>query len=153
MGSPIMGEIMKWLFQVRWLDMLSGFASSIITISAFCALVVPKSRVWLLKILTRKEKEEQETKDSQRLEQLMENLVDRMDGFELALQTSLHHTLYQECFRLLKQGCMTADEFKNVQHIYNVYHDVLGGNGTGTEIFERVKKLPMCEECTGRKQK
>ena len=33
---------------------------------------------------------------------------------------------------------------KNYEYLYNVYHE-LGGNGTGTEIYERVKKLKIKE--------
>ena len=37
------------------------------------------------------------------------------------------------------------DELKEIEYIYNAYHS-LGGNGTGTEIYNRVKKLEIKEE-------
>lgn len=57
----------------------------------------------------------------------------------------LHDRLYQECSRLLAQGWVDVDTLKNLEYIYNAYH-ALGGNGTGTEIYNRVRKLPLKED-------
>lgn len=35
-----------------------------------------------------------------------------------------------------------VDELHNAENIYNAYH-ALGGNGTGTKIYEDIKKLPI----------
>lgn len=57
----------------------------------------------------------------------------------------LHDRLYQECTRLLKQSWSDVDTMKNLEHIYNAY-SVLGGNGTGTELYNRAKALPYKED-------
>ena len=37
------------------------------------------------------------------------------------------------------------EALKNIEYLYNAYH-ALGGNGTGTELYQRVQKLPLEEE-------
>jgi hypothetical protein len=54
----------------------------------------------------------------------------------------LHDRLYQGCRYHISQGIITEDELKNMEYLYNGYH-ALGGNGTGTELYQRVKKLPL----------
>ena len=54
----------------------------------------------------------------------------------------LHDRLYQECSRLLEQGWTTVEDLKNLEYIYKAYH-ALGGNGTGTELYNRALKLPI----------
>lgn len=54
----------------------------------------------------------------------------------------LHDRLYQACEHNLTRGYCTIDEIKNLECLYNSYHS-LGGNGTGTELYERVQSLPI----------
>ncbi len=54
----------------------------------------------------------------------------------------LHDRLYQACRFYLEQGWCGVNDLKNVEYLYNAYHD-LGGNGTGTELYNRVKSLPI----------
>ena len=54
----------------------------------------------------------------------------------------LHDRLYQECNRLIAQGFCTVEDMKNAEYLYKSYH-ALGGNGTGTELYLRCKKLPI----------
>lgn len=53
----------------------------------------------------------------------------------------LHSELYKECEACEKKGYATTDDLKNIEYLYIPYHN-LGGNGTGTLLYERVKKLP-----------
>ena len=39
-------------------------------------------------------------------------------------------------------NAMTIEDMKDFEYLYNAYH-ALGGNGTGTEIYERVKNLSI----------
>ncbi|MGX8268448.1 hypothetical protein ACWTCY_16910 [Anaerostipes caccae] len=57
----------------------------------------------------------------------------------------LHDRLYQACTFYISKGYIDVDSLKNVEYIYNAYHD-LGGNGTGTELYNRVKALPIKED-------
>ena len=56
----------------------------------------------------------------------------------------LHDRLYQACRHYIREGDIDVEGMKNIEYLYRSYHD-LGGNGTGTELYERVKKLPIKE--------
>lgn len=56
----------------------------------------------------------------------------------------LHDRLYQGCRYYIHNGRITDEEMRNMEYLYNGYH-ALGGNGTGTELYERVKRLPLKE--------
>ena len=57
----------------------------------------------------------------------------------------LHDRLYLICQYHLGQGEISPNALKNIEYIYKSYHK-LGGNGTGTELYQRVKKLPLTLE-------
>lgn len=52
----------------------------------------------------------------------------------------LHDSLFKNCEDCIKKEEITVSELDNLEGLYNSYH-ALGGNGTGTELFERCKKL------------
>ena len=58
-----------------------------------------------------------------------------------------HDDLYRFSEFYIQTNQITLRELKNLEHIYNAYH-ALGGNGTGTELFERCKELPIVEKRT-----
>ena len=43
---------------------------------------------------------------------------------------------------LLEQGYCSVEDMKNLEHLHEGY-SALGGNGTGTELYERCKKLKI----------
>lgn len=57
----------------------------------------------------------------------------------------LHDRLYQACTFSLARGYTDAELLKNAEYMYNAYH-ALGGNGTGTTLYEKMKALPIKEE-------
>ncbi|WPB33890.1 hypothetical protein [[Clostridium] scindens] len=57
----------------------------------------------------------------------------------------LHDRLYQVCRFYIHQGWIDVESMKNVEYLYDSYHD-LGGNGTGTELYNRVNSLPIKED-------
>lgn len=57
----------------------------------------------------------------------------------------LHDRIYQACQHYLKQGYIDAPGLKNLEYLYRSYH-TLGGNGTGTELYNRAKSLPIKQE-------
>ena len=59
----------------------------------------------------------------------------------------LHDRIYQACRHYLIQGSIDIEGLTNIEYMYRNYHD-LGGNGTGTELYERVRKLPIKENDT-----
>ena len=62
-----------------------------------------------------------------------------------ALRMLLHDRLYQGCRYYIKAGKIDVDGLENMTGIYKSYHN-LGGNGTGTALYERASKLPITED-------
>ena len=54
----------------------------------------------------------------------------------------MHDRLYQSCTFYIKQGYIDMGGLKNLEYLYKSYH-ALGGNGTGTELYNRAKALPI----------
>lgn len=67
------------------------------------------------------------------------------DAIKEGVLALLHDRLYQGCKYYIHVGQIADDEMKNMEYLYNGYH-ALGGNGTGTELYERIKKLPLKED-------
>lgn len=55
---------------------------------------------------------------------------------------TLHMRLYELCQDALDRGYITTEQLRNAEEVYNVYHS-LGGNGTGTALYNRMQKLPI----------
>ena len=51
-----------------------------------------------------------------------------------AVLALLHH--------FLSLGHITPDGLRNLTYLYKTYH-TMGGNGTGTELYNRAKALPI----------
>ena len=54
----------------------------------------------------------------------------------------MHDRLYQSCTHYIQQGGIDTAGLKNLEYLYKRYH-ALGGNGTGTELYNRAKALPI----------
>ena len=58
----------------------------------------------------------------------------------------LHDRLFAECNKYLSVGYIPLEKAEevldNLKILYNAYHS-LGGNGTGTDIYNRTRKLPL----------
>lgn len=54
----------------------------------------------------------------------------------------LHDRLYQLCTKYIDKGEIAVDELENLEYLYLSYHN-LGGNGTGTTLFNRCKDLKI----------
>ena len=67
------------------------------------------------------------------------------DAIKEGVLALLHDRLYQGCSYYSAKGEITVPETKNMEYLYRGYH-ALGGNGTGTELYERVKELKLKEE-------
>lgn len=72
-------------------------------------------------------------------------LEEKDEKHEKALLAILHDRLYQSCKYFIHLKWITASALKNLEYIHDAYAG-LGGNSTGTELFERCKKLPIKEE-------
>lgn len=54
----------------------------------------------------------------------------------------MHDRLYQACTHYLEKGYINTSGLKNIEYLYTSYH-ALGSNGTGTELYNRAKALPI----------
>ena len=59
----------------------------------------------------------------------------------------LHDRLYQSCRYYIQQGYVDSEGLTNVGLVYEAYHE-LKGNGTGTNLYERMEALPLREDHT-----
>ena len=59
-----------------------------------------------------------------------------------AVLALLHGRIYTECYRFMELGYITRDGLRHLNYLYNTYH-VLGGTGTGTELYKRACALPI----------
>lgn len=112
----------EWVLKY-WVEALFGGVIAVLT-SCYRSLV---KRM--------KAKEEQEKK----MEQERKERDSALENSVLAL---LHDRLYQACTFHISKGSIALVELKNVEYLYKAYHS-LGGNGTGTELYSRVKDLPL----------
>ena len=64
------------------------------------------------------------------------------DLVRTAVMVMLHDRLYQACHYYIGRGEIDEDGFDNVTALYTAYHN-LGGNSTGTRLYEQVKSLPI----------
>lgn len=96
------------------------------------------------------------------VETILNNLIEIMCGIIIAGMAAIykigksliravmaisHDTLYRHGEFYILSGEITVEEMKNLEYIYRGYHG-LGGNGTGTEIYEKCKELPVVERRT-----
>lgn len=54
----------------------------------------------------------------------------------------LHYRLYRQCERFIHEGEIDMDDLTNLKYLHKAYSK-LGGNGIGTELFNRCKALPI----------
>ena len=77
-----------------------------------------------------------------RLEKSLKEKDDKAEAANRGIKALLHHDLYSDCQRLIKEGCVTSEELSDIEQIYESYH-ALGGNGTGTALYKRIQTLPI----------
>lgn len=62
-------------------------------------------------------------------------------GGVVALIHDRLYTIYGECSARKPGPYATVEEIRNADYLYQPYH-ALGGNGTGTELYSRLKDMP-----------
>ncbi len=68
--------------------------------------------------------------------------VKEQKNMKKAIKALLHDRLYQSSHFYLKQEWVDMEGLTNVGYIYESYHE-LGGNGTGTALYNKIKELPI----------
>ncbi len=77
------------------------------------------------------------------------------EAIKTAMIAILHDRLFQCCQYHIKHGFIPLGEAEtvldNLKLLYDTY-SALGGNGTGTELYNRTKKLPLKVEAAETKE-
>ena len=71
----------------------------------------------------------------------IKRLWGRQGAIESGVKALLHDRIYGEYAECMQKGYATVEDIRNIEYLYNPYH-TLGGNSTGTELYNRIKKLP-----------
>jgi hypothetical protein len=138
-------ELMHILWQMHPFEHLTDFLSSLIVVLTAASMIYPKTRKNIIRHFRDRRQLEQLDADRLSLNRRLTAMDCRMDTIELSTVTVLHDRLYAACTRTIRRGWTTASEMDNIEHLYDVYHK-LGGNGTGTALYMRVKQLPIKAE-------
>ncbi|MBU7556816.1 hypothetical protein AB5N10_02285 [Weissella paramesenteroides] len=69
-------------------------------------------------------------------------IKDEIETVKKSQVADLHDKIYREGDKLLEQGYLTVDQMDNFVHLFNAY-SMLGGNGTGEAMYNRVIQLPI----------
>ena len=64
------------------------------------------------------------------------------DQIKKGMVAILHNLVYTQGMVYIHNGNISMSEMKDYEYLYDAYN-ALGGNGTGTEIYNRVKNLPI----------
>ena len=128
------------------------FCSSLIVVISCASLIYKPTRDKLIQYFTNKKNIKNIGNDKKeinarldKLEEQLKQFDEKSDKRDLATLTLLHDRLYTACEKALKIGKISVYNLDNIEHLYQEYHR-LGGNGTGTELFKRVKSLPIITE-------
>lgn len=124
--------MIEWIIKY-WIQVAFGL---------LCTAVGAAFRLISKKLKERQEEEKARQAERQREEEARRAEIETLKEGVVAL---LHDRLYQGCRYHIHNGEIADDEMKNMEYLYKGYH-ALGGNGTGTELYERIKKLPLKED-------
>lgn len=75
------------------------------------------------------------------LQEHIEHIDGRLEVIGKGTKMELFDTLYHWKKILTERGWKTREEMREVEEIYSVYHDGLGGNGQGQAYYEAIKAL------------
>lgn len=147
---------MQTLFKTLWdmhpFENFADFCSSLIVVITCISLIYKPTRDRLKRVFTDKKNVKNLKHDKKELNDRLDALEEQLKQFDeksdkrdLATVTLLHDRLYTSCEKALRIGKISVYNLDNIEHLYQEYHR-LGGNGTGTELFKRVKSLPIITE-------
>ena len=79
------------------------------------------------------------------LERQVNTIKQKQEIIGAGTKMELFETLYHWKQILTQRGWKTAAEMREIEEIYKVYHDGLGGNGQGEHYYNEIKDLPEHE--------
>lgn len=76
------------------------------------------------------------------MEKQMDLMFKRMELLERADLSLLRERLFYNCKAHIRDGFITVDDMEEIDALYASY-TALNGNGTGTKLYNDVKRLPL----------
>ena len=70
---------------------------------------------------------------------------DKKNIQNIATLAILHDRLYFLCEQYIVRGKIGFSEFDNLTYLYKPY-EIMGGNGTGKDLYERCRALPRVKD-------
>ena len=107
---------------VALFDFIVKLAAGIVTLSAAAAIIIPKSRNWIITKLTASEETEKRVKRLVAVEQDVEDMKN-------TTSVLLHDRFFQACLFNLKRGYTTNVDLENI--------------GYGEMLYKKVKELEV----------
>ena len=140
-------------------DFIVKLAAGIVTLSAAAAIIIPRSRNWILKKLTASEETEKRVarllvveqdvehmkKTTSKTEKRVERLVvveKDVDAMKKTTSVLLHDRFFQACLFNLKRGYTTNVDLENIDHLWKQYSGY-GHNGYGEKLYNKVNELEV----------
>lgn len=120
---------------VALFDFIVKLAAGIVTLSAAAAIIIPKSRNWILRKLTAAE-------DTEKRIKRLSSVEEDVKKMEETMSVLLHDRFFQSCLYNLKRGYTTNVDLENIDHLYTQYTDY-GNNGYGEALYNKVKELEV----------
>ena len=120
---------------VALFDFIVKLAAGIVTLSAAAAIIIPKSRNWILRKLTAAE-------DTEKRIKRLSSVEEDVKKMEETMSVLLHDRFFQSCLYNLKRGYTTNVDLENIDHLYEQYRDY-GNNGYGEALYNKVKELEV----------
>ena len=75
---------------------------------------------------------------------------ERIDDHLTGIRLMFYCELRRECKHHLAVGYISAEDLKEVLDMHKFYHDELKGNGFLDVLINKVKKLPIVDDCEGK---
>lgn len=87
------------------------------------------------------------TDELRMLQQDVKMMISHLDTVKHGTKMELFETLHNwRQLLVVKRGWATAEEKKEVEEIYTIYHDELNGNGNGERYYQEILALPESKE-------
>lgn len=87
------------------------------------------------------------TDELRALQQDVKAMINHLNTVKHGTKMELFETLHNwRQLLVIKRGWATAEEKKEVDEIYTIYHDELNGNGNGERYYKEILELPESKE-------
>ena len=101
----------------------------------------------LTEIKTLQETFNQRTEELHNLQKDVRMIISHLDTVKHGTKMELFETLHNwRQLLVVKRGWATAEEKKEVEEIFNIYHKELNGNGNGERYYKEILALPESKE-------